>query len=227
MLDAMGREEMRAADADRHAVADELRTALDEGRLDLHEYDERLQRAYAAKTYGELDLLLIDLPNVAVPSAAAVSPVKRDEHVTAQWLAHTWSGWGSTAAITTTIWLVASLAATDLLYFWPIWVAGPWGLVLLWRTIGGLASGEPQKLADARERKELAKQRKRERKALEAEAIARGELPAKPGTTELPPKPAKTEDAKSGAGKTPGTEAVGSTSAAVAPEPPEAEEAAD
>ena len=46
----MGRDEMRAADADRQAVADQLKAALDEGRLDLHEYDERLQQAYAAKT---------------------------------------------------------------------------------------------------------------------------------------------------------------------------------
>jgi hypothetical protein len=189
MLDGMGREEMRAADADRHAVADMLRVALDEGRLDLHEYDERLQQAYAAKTYGELDQLLTDLPNVApvaVPSPAA--PAKRSDNVTAQWLAHVWSSWLPAVMITATIWAVASIAAGELLYFWPVWVAGPWGVVLIWQTIGGLASGQPQKLADSRERKELAKQRKRERKALEAEALARGELP--------PPEPAKIKDAE-------------------------------
>ena len=54
---------MRAGDADRQAVADKLRGALEEGRLDLHEYDERLQRAYAAKTYGDLNGLLDDLPD--------------------------------------------------------------------------------------------------------------------------------------------------------------------
>ena len=48
----MGRDEMRAGDGDRQAVADKLKAALDEGRLDLHEYDERLQQTYAAKTYG-------------------------------------------------------------------------------------------------------------------------------------------------------------------------------
>ena len=186
MLDGMGRDEMRAADADRHAVAEKLRAALDEGRLDLHEYDERLQQAYAAKTYGELDLLLTDLPGVApvaVPPAGAVAPAKQNERVTAQWLMRTWSSWLPAVTITTAIWLVSSLAAGDVLYFWPVWVAGPWGAVLLWQTVGGLASGQPQKQAAERERKELAKQRKRERKALEAEAIARGELP--------PSKPAK------------------------------------
>jgi hypothetical protein len=191
MLDGMGREEMRAADADRHAVADKLRVALGEGRLDLHEYDERLQQAYAAKTYGDLDQLLTDLPNVApvaVPSPTPAAPARRNDHVTAQWLAYVWSSWLPAVMITSTIWAAASLAAGKLQYFWPIWVAGPWGLVLIWQTIGGLASGQPQKLAEARERKELAKQRKRERKALEDEAIARGEVP--------PPKPARIRDAK-------------------------------
>ena len=57
-----GRDGMRAADSDRAAVADRLRVALEEGRLDLHEYDERLQRAYAARTYGELDGLPGTIP---------------------------------------------------------------------------------------------------------------------------------------------------------------------
>ena len=50
--------ELRAGDADRERVADRLRIALDEGRLNLYEYDERLRDAYAARTYAELDKLL-------------------------------------------------------------------------------------------------------------------------------------------------------------------------
>src|SRR4051812_33730964 len=53
---------MRAADADREKVADQLKAALDEGRLSLDEYDDRVRTAYAAKTYQELLLLLTDLP---------------------------------------------------------------------------------------------------------------------------------------------------------------------
>jgi hypothetical protein len=176
----MGRDEMRAADADRQTVADRLKSALDEGRLDLHEYDERLQQAYAAKTYGELDRLLHDLPTaapVAMPAAAVVAP---GGHVTADWLAHVWRSWFSTVGILSAIWLVSSLGSGEPQYFWPVWVAVPWGAVLLWQTIAGLIEGEPRKQALERERRELAKQRKRERKALEAEAIARGELPSKP-----------------------------------------------
>jgi hypothetical protein len=53
---------LRAADADRDAVAAELRRAHAEGRLDAPELEERLGRCYAAKTVDELDRLVEDLP---------------------------------------------------------------------------------------------------------------------------------------------------------------------
>jgi hypothetical protein len=159
----MGREEMRAADSDRQAVADKLRVALDEGRLDLHEYDERLQRAYASKTYGDLQQLLTDLPaTLPVQPAPAMA-----DHVTRRWLMHIWASYFPTVGITTVIWVVSSIAAQELLYFWPIWVAGPWGLILIWQTIGGLAQQEPQKWQAKLDRAERKKQLKKERKALE------------------------------------------------------------
>jgi hypothetical protein len=52
----------RAGDADRDAVAAMLRVAAGEGRIDLSELEERLGLVNAAKTYGELDLLVADLP---------------------------------------------------------------------------------------------------------------------------------------------------------------------
>ncbi len=53
---------LRVSDDDRHKVAEVLRTAAGEGRIDLEELEERLEAAYAAKTYGELVPLTIDLP---------------------------------------------------------------------------------------------------------------------------------------------------------------------
>lgn len=53
--------QMRASDADREKVAQVLQQAHGEGRLDLHELDERLASLYAAKTYGELVPLTADL----------------------------------------------------------------------------------------------------------------------------------------------------------------------
>jgi hypothetical protein len=62
--------DMRAADADRERVAEVLRQAAAEGRLDLSELDDRLSRLYAAKTYGELEPLIGDLPEVGMPVPA-------------------------------------------------------------------------------------------------------------------------------------------------------------
>jgi hypothetical protein len=52
----------RAADVDRDAVAERLRIAAREGRLELWELDDRLGRTYRAKTYGDLATLVADLP---------------------------------------------------------------------------------------------------------------------------------------------------------------------
>jgi hypothetical protein len=53
---------LRAADADRERIAERLRTAHAEGRLDLAEFQQRLERCYEAKTLGELAALVSDLP---------------------------------------------------------------------------------------------------------------------------------------------------------------------
>ena len=53
---------LRASDADRERVAEALRRHHLDGRLDTEELQERLGRAYAARTAGDLDPLLADLP---------------------------------------------------------------------------------------------------------------------------------------------------------------------
>lgn len=63
---------MRISDADRHQVAELLRDAAGEGRLDLEELDERLEATYAARTYADLVPITIDLPSGAEPAAATV-----------------------------------------------------------------------------------------------------------------------------------------------------------
>lgn len=68
--------DLRASDADRDRVADILRDALAEGRLDAAEHSERLDRVYAAKTVGELEPLVRDLPAGAA-AAPAPAPAPR------------------------------------------------------------------------------------------------------------------------------------------------------
>ena len=53
---------LRASDADRDATADRLRQHHTDGRLDQDEFQERLDRCFAAKTVGELAELTRDLP---------------------------------------------------------------------------------------------------------------------------------------------------------------------
>jgi hypothetical protein len=60
--------DLRASDADREKVADVLRDALAEGRLDMAEFEERLDATYRARTYGELAPITRDLP---VPGVTA------------------------------------------------------------------------------------------------------------------------------------------------------------
>lgn len=76
---------LRASDADRAAVADVLGQHMSSGRLTVAEYDDRLARAYASRTYGELIELTADLPAAhpgptAAPEAASAvrpAPVRR------------------------------------------------------------------------------------------------------------------------------------------------------
>lgn len=57
---------IRAGDADRERIAERLRKSHAEGRLDLTEFQQRLERCYEAKTLGELSELVQDLPREVV-----------------------------------------------------------------------------------------------------------------------------------------------------------------
>jgi hypothetical protein len=57
------RSSLRASDADRELTAGQLRHAASEGRLSAEELEQRLQAAFSAQTYDELDWLVCDLPS--------------------------------------------------------------------------------------------------------------------------------------------------------------------
>src|SRR5579859_2247300 len=62
---------MRVSDADREQAADVLREAAGQGRISMDELDERLELAYAAKTYADLAAVTHDLPQ----PGAVMNPV--------------------------------------------------------------------------------------------------------------------------------------------------------
>ncbi|WP_433080792.1 DUF1707 SHOCT-like domain-containing protein [Dactylosporangium sp. CA-052675] len=148
------REDLRAADVDRQFVAERLKAALDEGRLSLGEYDDRLKEAYAARTYGDLDVILRDLPGFHPAGGSQLAPQepladdpderreRGDTRSNPRWLIGIWSAWLVAVSVNVVIWALVSLSAGEAVYFWPMWVAGPWGAVLLVSTFSVKALGQ-------------------------------------------------------------------------------------
>lgn len=130
---------MRASDGDRQKVADQLKAALDEGRLDLNEYDERVQRAYAARTYGDLDGLLDDLPGAIPVQRARIQPYQPPAPVSPHVEPHPAPHGGrprvapalGAFVLCTVIWAIISLTSGELHYFWPAWVLIPVAVAVL------------------------------------------------------------------------------------------------
>jgi hypothetical protein len=136
---------LRAGDTDRAAVATVLGRHMADGRLTVAEYDERVARAYAAQTYGDLAELTADLPSA--DGGRSTAPVPRERaapvHACGPMAARgrdagaAWAAWRRTAIIVLSIWAISSIVATQFIYFWPIWVVGPWAAILLAQTVGG------------------------------------------------------------------------------------------
>ncbi|GHJ14860.1 MULTISPECIES: DUF1707 SHOCT-like domain-containing protein [unclassified Micromonospora] len=162
-----GHREMRAADRDREAVAERLRVALEEGRLGLHEYDERLARAYGARTYGELDEVVADLPGPAPVERSALAPaapnpppapVAPSDPVAGAHevpenrsrLLGLWLPWLRVAAILVPIWLIGAVASGHAAGVWPLWVLGPWGGLVLMQSVGLIGADHGRKRRDRR-----------------------------------------------------------------------------
>jgi hypothetical protein len=180
MVEGVGRDQMRASDADREQVVERLRTALQEGRLDLGEYDERMQQAYAAKTYADLDGLLTDLPVTSPPVPAATPVENRPKHPAAEWIVHEWQSWVPVAVVLTVIWAISGFGD-----YWPGWIIGIWAAALLWRTVNGLMTGAPRREVEERAARELKEREEKERRALENERRAQQAYPPTTKNTDM------------------------------------------
>ena len=76
--------DLRASDADRERVAERLRHAAGEGRLTVEELDERVERAYAARTGSDLAQLTADLPEPGAEGDRA--PARREGRKARRWI---------------------------------------------------------------------------------------------------------------------------------------------
>jgi Domain of unknown function (DUF1707) len=146
---------LRASDADRDHVAELLRENAATGRLTMDEFSERLERCFAAQTYGDLDALVADLPapdqysDLPVPagSSHATRPPGWTPHQAPSLgeglLGHhgqaAWGSWASASVICWGIWLATVVTGGGIAGLWPVWVTVPWGGVLL---AGALTGGD-------------------------------------------------------------------------------------
>lgn len=89
--------ELRASDADRERVAEVLRDALAEGRLDMAEFEERLEATYKARTYGELAPITRDLPVGGITPPPVVSLTKEPVE-SGSWAGRVSGGEGSSSS---------------------------------------------------------------------------------------------------------------------------------
>lgn len=124
---------LRASDADRDAVIDRLRAAASEGRLDTGELDERLDAALRARTYGELEPLLGDIPSRAPlpwrrPRSQVVPVAQRSFAVALPLL--------TTVAVVAVVVTIAAVAAA----WWLMWA-------LVWFFMCGRGSCSPRRLS--------------------------------------------------------------------------------
>jgi hypothetical protein len=145
---------MRASDSERQAVVEVLKVALDDGRLKMDEYVERMEKAYEALTVGDLAQLHDDLPDVVVPHKAPVAsaasgsaapfvaaapvpveaaPVPGIRGAYADLpagLKVLWTIWLAAVSINVVVWVLVGLTTASFPYPWPLWVAGPAGAAL-------------------------------------------------------------------------------------------------
>lgn len=108
-----------ASDAEREQVAERLRGAAGEGRLTTDELSERLGRAYASRTHGELEQVLAGLPSVPARVRPRRTPQERLTRLAVWFIPPN--------VICISVWAVSG-AHGD---FWPKWVLLATGIRLL------------------------------------------------------------------------------------------------
>ena len=119
---------IRASDADREHLAGLLGEHLIAGRLNLDEFQERTEAAYAAVMLADLAPPASDLPALsdAPPTGAMLSRTRKPLPRSGEPSAAAGASWLLAGVICSLIWIATCLIAGNMQNFWPIWVIGPW-----------------------------------------------------------------------------------------------------
>jgi len=140
---------LRASDEDRDRTATLLREHHAAGRLDAAEFNDRLDKAFDAKTMGDLDALLADLPGIDLYRlpAASIRPAppgairprpgagsaldRRGEGAISPQRVATWASWAAVSALLFVTWLGLGLLSGGAAWVpWFLLIVIPWALVI-------------------------------------------------------------------------------------------------
>jgi hypothetical protein len=117
----------RISDAEREIAIQQLQVGHSEGRLNIDEFNTRLDAAYRARTHGEIIPLVADLPRPKNSSRTPAKARRRLRRRAVNFLGANAVVWG--------IWGAQELNGQSLHDLWPVWVTIPWGTWLVYRTV--------------------------------------------------------------------------------------------
>jgi Domain of unknown function (DUF1707) len=137
---------LRASDKDRDRTAELLREHHAQGRLTPEEFDDRVDRTFTAKTIGDLDALLADLPAIDLyrlpaagiraappgalrPRGSAVD--QRGQGVVSSRGVTTWAAWAAVSTALFVAWLGVGLVSGGAAWIpWFLLIVVPWALAI-------------------------------------------------------------------------------------------------
>ena len=117
--------DLRASDQDRKRVTKRLRAAEKSGELTREEYEQRVEAAQRARTYGALGELTFDLAGDDVARGKELVPGSGAELTPGQrrrrQVPATLRVWLFVTIIVNVVWLLTVIAGGELYYYWPMW----------------------------------------------------------------------------------------------------------
>jgi hypothetical protein len=150
-LERFGDREMRIGSPERTALSEILRGSVDQDYIDLEEYEKRVDVLMAAKTWGEAEVVLRDLPAYQRVLKAQEDAFVPEKQRTPEWVKWLWAGITIPIGIVTGIWAFVYFLSGSHQYLWPIWVVIPLGVVATVLTVAERFIMRP---AEERRRKE-------------------------------------------------------------------------
>ncbi|SDY54960.1 protein of unknown function [Geodermatophilus africanus] len=133
MIEPVHPDELRVSDAERAAVQEKLRRSVAAGQLDLHEFDTRVQSAWAARTRGELGRVTRDLPEPPFPPPLGHRFSDDDAGTAMRVLTIVWA---SITAVNLAVWTLVSITTGQFVYPWWIWLSVPGAALLVLYVVG-------------------------------------------------------------------------------------------